>query len=88
MALFGETNSLTAVDGSHVQDFVQHICLPVNNLPHVHADCKMRHILSRLTMSILSAALRSRCKIIIGAELSVHAGVRRSCNKRFHESRT
>jgi predicted thioesterase len=35
---------------------------------------------------IISAALRHQCKMVIGAELSIHAGVRRSNGKRFHES--
>jgi hypothetical protein len=80
---FGETKSLAAVDESHAQGFVEPICLHMNDLPHVRADCKVRHASSRLTMSILSAALRSRCKMIIGAELSLYAGVRRSRSKRF-----
>jgi hypothetical protein len=53
---------------------------------YVHADCKVRHALIRLIGSVLSASLRSRCKMVIGAGLSVSAGVRRSRNKRFHGS--
>ena len=39
---------------------------------HVHAARKVRHALIRLMIgSVLSAALRTRCKMVIGAELSV-----------------
>lgn len=56
---FGGTKSLTTVEKPHVQGFVQHICLHMGDLPHARADCKVQHALSRLTMSILSAALHS-----------------------------
>lgn len=50
---FGGTKSPTAVDELHVQGFVQHICLPMDDLPHVHTACKVRHVLFRLTVTSL-----------------------------------
>jgi hypothetical protein len=54
------------------------------DLLNVRHDCNVQHASSRLTTDIISAALRHRFKMVIGAELSVYAGVRRSSSKRFH----
>jgi hypothetical protein len=57
--------------------------------PHVSSTKYSPHIpSSRLTIEIVSAALRLQCKVFIGAELSLHVGVRRSVGKRFHDSRS
>jgi hypothetical protein len=75
---------ITAAKNFQVYGFVRHIWIFMIDLAKVRYDCKVQHASSRLTISIISAALRHRLKMIIGAELSVYAGVRRSSRRRFH----
>ena len=88
---FGRTKSLTATDGTRVR---RHCRVLFNTYAYPWTICPYAcrlqgaaHFISVDSISVFSAALRSQCKMAIGAELSVYASVRRNRSKRFHESR-